>query len=115
MAESSKGAQLERVAPVPIRRLAFGVRYEPQFGLMDNMGAVIDTILRQGGTPFGPDVFPLAQNTSTEHVLINPETGDFLRIGHQDTLLSLSANSRQYSLIRRSAINFRFSRRICGL
>jgi hypothetical protein len=65
---------LLRLAPAEIQQLAFGVRYEPQYRVMDRIGTVIDEILRADGTPFGPETFPMTTATPQQYRLLEPET-----------------------------------------
>ena len=87
--------KLERVSPVEITKFAFGVRYDPQYAIMDRIGAVLDKVLRAQGTPFGPETFPLSQSGTIEHVLINNKTKDSLRITQRDTILQMTVETRK--------------------
>jgi len=65
------------LAPIKVERVAFGVRFQPHFGILDCVGSVIDRILRSSGSPFGPSTFPLStREAGGRHSLLNPQTGD---------------------------------------
>ena len=100
------GEKLSRIAPAEIRRIAFGVRYEPQHKLLDNIGAVIDEILRADGTPFGPETFPLSEALPLQYRLLDNETGSFLAINSQDTILQISAKTRNGSQVNERGKDF---------
>jgi hypothetical protein len=97
---------LRRLAPAEIEQLAFGVRYELQLKLMDKIGAVIDEILRADGTPFGPDTFPLTDANPYQHRLLNNETGTWLLINAQDTILQLPMKTKNESQVDELAGDF---------
>ena len=103
---SQKNSQIGRLSPVPITKIAFGVRYEPQYAVMDRVGGVIDAVLRASNTPFGPKVFPLCQSAPSEYLLINPETNDSLKINQRDTILQLSFSTRELNHIEEIAVQF---------
>ncbi len=94
------------MTPVPINRVAFGVRFEPRYTLLDTLGAVVDRILRSPGTPFGPTVFPLSTRTPNEQALLNEDTGSLLRLSQSDALLSLSLDTRMVADINPIANDF---------
>lgn len=91
-------AEIKRLSPLLVSRIAFGVRYEPQYALMQQSGTVVDSILRTTGTPFGPDRFPYSQADVHTNVLTDFE-GNSLRFSHQDALLQLELNSRNLDRI----------------
>lgn len=92
-------SEITRIAPTLISRMAFGVRYETQFAVMDRSGAVVDAILRASGTPFGPERFPLSQADVNTSLLTDLEDGSFLRISQQDVILQLTIHSRNLNRI----------------
>ena len=93
MAEKT-GASVHRLSPVKISRLAFGVRYEPQFGILNHVGEIVDTILRAEGSPFDGDVFPQTSTEVSGYTLVNPERKLALQINQQDTILHWRLDSR---------------------
>jgi hypothetical protein len=94
------------LVPVPISRVAFGIRYEPHYGLLDTIGSVVDAVLRERGSPFNPDTFPHSSATPHEHALLNEETDNYLRINHSDTILSFAVDTRNLSRVRELAHDF---------
>lgn len=72
-----------------IQKIAFGVRYDPQWAVTDRKGAIIDQILRSRDTPFGPETFPLSQRADDSHVLLNVETKESLRFSERDMILEM--------------------------
>jgi hypothetical protein len=100
MAERSGNVEkVNRMAPAEIQRFAFGVRYEPQFKLLDRAGSVVDEVLRVAGTPFGPETFPLSEVGPLQYRLVNNETNSDLLINSQDTILQMSLNTRNGSQV----------------
>ena len=75
--------------PIPVERIAFGVRYDPQWAVADRRGGVIDYILRHSGTPFGPKTFPQTTRIDEAHVLLNNDTHDTLRVSERDLILEM--------------------------
>jgi hypothetical protein len=98
--------KLSRISPVAIARMAFGVRYEPQFKVFDYLGELIDAILRANGTPFGPEVFPQTQTDGNERILVNPEKGHILRLNQQDTTLLWNIETRSLDDVLSLATDF---------
>lgn len=90
---------LSRIAPAEFQRLAFGVRYASQHKLLDHIGSVVDEILGAGGTPFGPETFPLSEANPLQHRLLNNDTNTFLLINPQDTILEMSLKTRDGSQV----------------
>lgn len=86
--------KVERLSPVEITKVAFGVQYEPQYAVMDKIGAVIDRILRSADTPFGPETFPLCRSSPVDYVLINKKGDDSLRVSQRDTILEMTIGTR---------------------
>lgn len=80
-------AGTSRLSPLPIARLALGVRYEPQFRVFDYLGGLIDATLRAENGPFGPKAFPNTESDGNERVLVNHATGDLLRVNQTEALL----------------------------
>ena len=85
------------LVPIPIEGVAFGVRYQPRYEVMDRVGAIVDRILRSGGTPFGSSTFPLIRREPGEHILWNPDTGNKLRLSESDAILQMKIGSRKTS------------------
>jgi hypothetical protein len=107
MADKSGAIEkVSRIAPAEIQRLVFGVRYEPQYKLLDRIGTVTDEILRVDGTPFGPDTFPLSEVTSLRYRLLNAETTSELLVNSQDTILQIALKTRDESWIDQWATDF---------
>ncbi|MCK6685638.1 MAG: hypothetical protein L6R30_24830 [Thermoanaerobaculia bacterium] len=93
--EKESKAGHDRLAPVRISRMAFGVRYQPQYGLMALLGGVIDQVLRQRGTPFGPETFPLSETTPTAYRLTDSQDRS-LRLSTHDTVLQLPLGTANF-------------------
>ena len=91
---------------IGIERVAFGVRYEPQYKIRDNMGAVIDEILGGRDSPFGPEFFPLSESGPHVHRLLNPRTGDSLTITQSDTVMTVHVPTSDVVGVRRLAESF---------
>jgi hypothetical protein len=83
-----------------VEKVAFGVQYEPQYSVSDRKGAVIDQVLRAGGTPFGPDTFPYSRRSADYHHLVNDTTSDSLRLSERDVILAMSIAEDQQERIR---------------
>jgi hypothetical protein len=97
---------IDSIAPISIERIAFGVRYEPKYSVMDHIGAVIDSVLRDESTPFGPQTFPFCQHTPAEKVLLNPNNQDYLKLNERDTILQMSIFTRNLSRVEELAFQF---------
>lgn len=91
---------------LPISRVVFGVRYEPQYRVRDSIGRLIDTILGAKGSPFGPDTFPLSEAGAHTHRLVNPETDDSLTITQSDALLDLAMPTTTLGRVVQLAASF---------
>ena len=89
---------------LPIERVAFGIRYRPQYRVRDNLGAVVDQILRS--QPFGPDTFPQSDFGPTQHTLLNPVNGDHLTISQEDALLEIYLGTDQFSKVQEMGQDF---------
>jgi hypothetical protein len=98
-------SKVSSVSPVEIEKLVLGVRYEPQWGLTDRLGAVIDAVLRQTGSPFDLDRFPVSQRSRSEHRLVN-EGDESLRINQQDTILEVRLGTRDLRAAQQIATDF---------
>lgn len=85
------------LAPIKVERVAFGVRFQPHYEILDHVGSVIDRILRSSGSPFGPSTFPLSQREPGEHRLLNPETKDELKLNESDAILEMRVDTRKTS------------------
>lgn len=81
---------------LPIRRIVFGVRYEPQWKVGDKLGEVIDLVLRRSGGVFGAERFPLSDSGSDRHRLWNPETRDEMVITVTDAVLNVGIRGPEY-------------------
>lgn len=63
-----------------IRSVVIGVQYIKRFGLANIMGSLVDDILYDEGTDFGPLFFPRIESGFEHRALVNEETGDKLII-----------------------------------
>ena len=95
-----------RLSPLEVMGIVFGVRYEPQWRLVDSMGSLVDRFLRTGGTSFGPKTFPSSLKGVEEHILLNQETGDRLLVNQQDTILEMSLATRDLGQVTKLGANF---------
>lgn len=95
----SKEQKISDLAPIPVEQVAFGVRFQPRFEVVDHVGKVIDRILRSNGTPFNPDVFPLSEREPGKHRLFNPDTGDQITLTHSDAIIEMRVDTRKTSEI----------------
>lgn len=89
---------------LPIEKVAFGVRYTPQYRVRDNMGTLIDRILRSD--QFGPDTFPRSEAGPHQHVLLNPGNGDRLVISQADVLLDIELRTESLNDVEEMAHAF---------
>jgi hypothetical protein len=96
--------EVSKLAPTTINRFAFGVRFAPQFGLLDKSGQLIDMILRTQGTPFGPEIFPLTQSSPTERILLDEDKN--IHLTHQDVVLQWQINTRNFARIESLGTEF---------
>lgn len=103
MRKEEKPASL---VPIAVEGIAFGVRNQPRYEVMDHIGIIIDRILRSSGTPFGSSTFPLIMREPGEHVLINRDTENSLRLTESDAILEMKINSRKTSDIQTLAEHF---------
>jgi len=93
-------------APLLIRRVALGVRFQPQFRVVDIFGELVDRILRSSGSPFGPSVFPLVRSNAMERVLVNEGTNESLHLNSRDAILEMNVDSTDFSDIERLAEDY---------
>ena len=110
----------KRVSALPIRKVALGVRYEPQYRIRDSIGALVDAILRTAGTPFGPDVFPVSEAGAHTHRLVNPDNDNTLTITQSDAVLDFTVSTTDLDHVTELAANYdRFVlqplRKLCGV
>jgi hypothetical protein len=87
------------LAPILIKRVALGIRFQPQFRVADVFGELVDRILRSSGSPFGPGAFPLVRSNPTERVLVNEKTGESLHLNIRDAILEMDVETKEYSEI----------------
>jgi hypothetical protein len=69
---------------LPIRRVAFGIRFQNQFGLEDLLGTVIDDIL--GGRNFGPDRFENALYSQEQKQLVSQKGDESVTLTRADAI-----------------------------
>jgi hypothetical protein len=86
--------KVSQLAPAEIQQLTFGVRYEPQFKLLDRIGSVIDEILQAEGSPFDPARFPLSDSNIYQYRLLSELGDSYLLINQQDIVLQLPLKTR---------------------
>lgn len=106
MGQDRPADKLNRRAPAEIEKLAFGVRYEPQYKVMDRIGGVIDEILRADGSPFGPETFPYTDSTAQHYRLSDDQSDSWLMITAQDAVLQLEVNTEDESRVHEMADGF---------
>ena len=102
----SNDKEIAFISPIAVAGVAFGIRYQPRYRIMDRIGAVSDQILRTPGSPFGPDVFPTSAQRSNGRGLLNQETGDQLWISSHDTVLEMRIGDRSLDKVSALAANF---------
>ncbi len=90
--------------PLTIHQAVFGIRFEPQFGILDHIGKIVDLILRGKGSPFSSKLFPFSTSNTTSHTLHGEDT--LIRIGHQDLICQLPFNTTNTDEIKAAADNF---------
>jgi hypothetical protein len=81
--------------PLLIESVACGLRFEPRYEVLDKVGSVIDKILRQRGSPFDSRTFPYSFRDSNEHLLVNQETNERIRVTHSDCILEMKVQTRE--------------------
>ena len=89
---------------LPIEKVAFGIRYTPQYRVRDNLGIIIDKIL--SSAQFGPERFPESQLEPSQHTLLNPANGDRLAIAQADALLDITLQTDTLSDIEEMGRHF---------
>lgn len=92
-----KEQKIAELSPIKVERIAFGVRFQPHFEIIDHAGEIVDRILRSSGSPFGPSFFPISERDPGEHRLFNPETMDRLRLNQSDAILEMKVDTRKTS------------------
>lgn len=97
---------ISNLAPIAIEQIAFGVRFQPRYELLDSVGKIVDRILRTKGSPFDSNTFPYSSRDASEHRLINPTTGDNLRLTDSDAILEMQLKSRKTSDVKVLAENY---------
>ncbi len=110
-----KADSVSNMSPLVIDKVALGVRFEPQFQVIDRVGELVDKILREAGTPFGPKTFPVVRSNPTERVLANEETNDYIRLNTRDAILEMSVACRDLDRIGKLAGWEELWRQILGL
>jgi hypothetical protein len=100
------GENVTQLAPAEIQQLAFGVRYDTQFKLLDRIGEVIEEILHADGTPFGPQRFTLSDSAIYQYRLLNENGDSSLTINTQDTILQLPMKTKNESHVDDWASDF---------
>jgi hypothetical protein len=93
-------SELTRIAPIKISQLVCGVRFEPQYSVLDRIGTVVDYILRSPGTPFDPNVFPLSTVGNLNHILHNKDNTASISITSQDLVLQLPLDTESLDQVR---------------
>ena len=89
---------------LPIEKVAFGVRYTPQYRVRDNMGTLVDRILRSD--QFSPDTFPRSEAGPHQHALLNPGNGDRLVVSQDDVLLDIELRTESLNDVEKMAHAF---------
>ena len=101
---ASNGVQ--RPAPLRIKRVAFGVQFQPHFGVTDVFGELVDRILYSKGTPFDSSRFPLVRSNPTGRVLVNEDTNETLHLNVRDAILEVDVDTFDFAEIERLAKQF---------
>lgn len=96
----------QNISPINIDRIALGVRYQPKYAVLDNIGSIIDRILRSPGSPFGPTTFPLSTRGPYEHSLFNENNGNQLRLTQSDAILEIQVGTNQLDRLTELAQNY---------
>jgi len=99
VAEKLALEKVSRMTSAELHRIAFGVRYEPQLKLLDRIGTVMDEVLKQDDTPFGPERFPVSEILPMQFRLLNTDDGSELLINAQDTILQMPLETRDASRV----------------
>lgn len=69
--------------------ICIGIRYRANFAIGDSLGAIVDKILYDKKAFFGPKIFPLVRNNSSEKILFNDKNNDKLTINNSNIVLDL--------------------------
>lgn len=121
MSQEQNGSDnIARMSPIKIGKVAFGLRFNPRYAIMDQVGEVVDKILRTKGTPFGSEAFPESLVTTGDATLLNQENGDYLRISTRDVILQMTLGAKSLTSIHALSQNFDVFvldplRRLCDL
>lgn len=90
--------------------ISLGIRFVRTFRISDITGDIIDNILHCDKSPFDIKYFSkIKENTAREKILLNDETGDYLRINTDDLILSISVNKnfdKKISFIKNSVLPY---------
>jgi hypothetical protein len=71
--------------------IVLGIRFNPNFSVRDNLGAIADEILYGKDTIFGPNVFQKVMSTENfQQILVSEETNDQFRINNLDFILEIN-------------------------
>lgn len=70
--------------------IAIGVRYRANFSLEDQLGNIVDRILYEKDSFFGPKVFTGVINKVNEKILINDNSKDHLVINNSNIILEIN-------------------------
>ncbi len=97
---------LDRIARAKISQLVCGIRFEPQYSVLDRIGTVVDFILRSPGTPFGPNVFPLNTIGGVSHTLHNKDHTASINITNQELILNLPLDTASLDQVRETIASF---------
>lgn len=100
----SADRRVTTLVPIPIRQIAFGVNFGPQWAVVDRLGTVADEIL--DSEPFNPAVFTMSHRQRSSQVLLNPDTDDSLALSERDCILKMNTTSRKLDDVRTLATNF---------
>ena len=71
-----------------IKRIVFGVRYQPQWRVADHLGEVVDRILRRSDEFFNAGALPLSDSTNNQHRLWNAQTIQEVILNERDAVLN---------------------------
>jgi hypothetical protein len=96
--------QVATIVPFPIREIAFGIKFGPQWAVLDRLGVVADAVL--DSEPFGPGVFPESHRQGTSFFLVNRRDDSLLTLNERDCILQMSTRSRNLEDLRTLAANY---------
>ena len=74
--------------------IVIGIRFRANFAIEDQLGRIVDEILYSKNSFFNPSVFPVVQSGAGQKLLINEETGDYLRIDNSNIILEIVFGDR---------------------